>query len=159
MDYEPVLAQCDDPAVGGAVMEALRRLFGDPKDLRSLANDTHERTIAEMLARYLRPYFAEYDVNVDYNRMGDEPKEVTWRIEAGAGPDHVFPDIIVHRRFTQDNLLAIELKKDSNREPKNEDILKLRAYRSQLGYGHALFIRLGVGRNAGIVSECEWVYP
>jgi hypothetical protein len=159
VDYEPVLARCEDPAIGGAVAGALRQLFHDPNDLRSLANGTHERTIAEMLARYLRPHFAEYDVNVDYNRMGDEPKEVTWRIEAGAGPDRIYPDIIVHRRFTHENLLAIELKKDSNREPRTEDVLKLRAYRRQLGYRHALFIRLGVGTNAGAVSECEWVYP
>jgi hypothetical protein len=25
------------------------------------------------------------------------------------------------------------------------------------GYLHALFMRLGVGKNAGTVSECEWV--
>jgi hypothetical protein len=159
MDYEPVLAECEDPAVGAAVTDALTKLFADPKDLRSLANDTHERTIAEILTRYLRPHFEGYDVNVDYNRMGDEPKEVTWRIEPGAGPDHVYPDIIVHRRFVRDNVLAIELKKDSNRESKNEDVLKLRAYRAQLGYRHALFIRLGVGEGAGTVTECEWVFP
>jgi hypothetical protein len=159
MDYEPVLALCEDPAVGAAISDALKRLFADPTDVRNLANDTHERTIAEMLARYLRPHFDKYDVNVDYNRMGDAPKEVTWRIEAGPGPDRVYPDITVHRRFTHDNLLAIELKKDSNRQAKTEDILKLRAYRKQLGYSHALFIRLGVGRDAGLVSECEWVFP
>lgn len=52
MDYESVLAECEDPAVGAAVADALTRLFADPKDLRSLANDTHERTIAEILTRY-----------------------------------------------------------------------------------------------------------
>src|SRR5450631_2798631 len=140
MDYLPVLEACEDPAVGAAVADALGRLFADAKDLRSLVNDTHERTIAEIIARYLRPHFEQYEVNVDYNRMGDEPKEVTWRAEPGAGRDHVFPDIIVHQRFTNDNLLAIELKKDSNKEPKTEDLLKLTAYRTQLRYRHALFI-------------------
>ncbi len=69
----------------------------------------------------------------------------------------MFPDIIVHRRFTNENILAIELKKDSNDE-QGHDILKLRAYRNQLGYHHALFIRLGTGKNAGSASECEWVF-
>jgi hypothetical protein len=159
MDYKPVLARCEDPAIGAAVDDALDKLFAHPQDLRSLANDTHERTIAEMLARYLRPHFKGYDVNVDYNRMSDQPKMVTWRIGQNAGPDYVYPDIIVHRRFVPDNVLAVELKKDSNRESKHDDVLKLRAYRDQLGYHHALFIRLGVGHDAGTLSECEWVFP
>jgi len=157
MDYLPVLEECEDSAVGAAVADALGKLFADPNDLRSLTNDTHERTIAEIIARYLRPHFGQYEVNVDYNRMGDEPKEVAWRIEPGAGRDHVFPDIIIHQRFTNENLLAIELKKDSNRQSKEDDLRKLRAYCTQLHYRHALFIRLGIGKTAGTVSECEWV--
>ena len=157
MDYKSVLAQCENQSIGSAVADALNTLLTDAKDLRNLVNDTHERTVAEMLARYLRPHFGDYDVNVDYNRIEDEIKKVTWRIGAGREPDSVYPDIIVHRRFTQDNLLVIELKKDSNPEAKTEDILKLRAYRAELGYTHALFIRLGVGASAGSVSECEWV--
>jgi hypothetical protein len=64
----------------------------------------------------------------------------------------------VHLRETETNLLAIELKKESNPEKKGKDILKLRAYRRELGYIHGLFLRLGVGENAGSVSECEWVH-
>lgn len=76
----------------------------------------------------------------------------------GKKPDDVFPDIIVHLRETKTNILAIELKKDSNPQTKEKDILKLRAYRLELGYKHGLFLRLGVGENAGSVSECEWVH-
>jgi hypothetical protein len=157
MDYQPVIAACEEKAVGDAVADALARLFAN--DLRNLQNDTHERTIAEMLAGYLRPHFEGFDVNVEYNRMGDAPKEVTWRVGPGAKPERVYPDIIVHRRFEPDNVLAIEMKKGSNAETKDDDVLKLRAYRSELGYRHALFIRLGVGKKAGSVSECEWVFP
>jgi hypothetical protein len=158
MNYLPVLKECEDSAVGASIADALGQLFTDPSDLRSLTNDTQERTIAEILARYLRPHFGQYEINVDYNRMGDQPKEVAWRVGPGAGRDQVFPDIIVHRRFHHDhNLLAIELKKDSNRQSKEDDLLKLKAYRTQLHYRHALFIRLGVGKTAGTVSECEWV--
>lgn len=157
MDYKTVLESCDEKAVAVAVTDALAELFA--KDLRNLRNDTHERTLADMIAVYLRPHFQGLDVNVEYNRMGDVPKEVTWRVGPGAEPEKVYPDIIVHRRFTNDNILAIELKKDSNKETKEDDILKLRAYRKELGYRHALFIRLGVKKNAGLISECEWVFP
>lgn len=85
--------------------------------------------------------------------MGDAPKKVAWSEK----PDEVYPDIIVHVRMTDTNILAIELKKDSNPEKKDRDILKLKAYRRELGYTHALFVRLGVGKDSGTISECEWV--
>lgn len=85
--------------------------------------------------------------------MGDAPKTVAWSDK----PERVYPDIIVHRRRTTTNLLAIELKKTSNPESKEDDLLKLAAYRKDLGYLHALFLRLGVGKIAGTVPECQWV--
>jgi hypothetical protein len=151
MDYAQVLANCEDSAIGKAVLDALNQLF--EKDGNLLAINASEQTIAAKIAQYLGPHFAEYHVDVEYNRMGDVPKRVTWSEK----PDEVFPDIIVHRRMTATNILAIELKKDSNPEKKDKDIFKLRAYRRELGYIHALFIRLGVQGDAGRVSECEWV--
>jgi hypothetical protein len=40
---------------------------------------------------------------------------------------------------------------------KDDDIRKLRAYRRELGYLHALFVRFGVREQAGTICECEWV--
>ena len=84
--------------------------------------------------------------------MGDKPKTVTWSDKL----NQVYPDIIVHRRRTDTNILAIELKKTSNPETKDKDLLKLVAYRRDLGCLHALFLRLGVGDAAGTVLECQW---
>ncbi|MBA4719463.1 MAG: hypothetical protein HRO68_10365 [Nitrosopumilus sp.] len=42
---------------------------------------------------------------------------------------NVAPDIIVHRRKTNDNLLAIEVKKVSNRENRFKDEAKPKAFR------------------------------
>ncbi len=81
MDYKAVLAACEDKQVGGAMADAVDKLFA--KDHRNLKNDTGERAIADMLAVYLRHHFEGHDANVEYNRMGDSPKEVTWRIESG----------------------------------------------------------------------------
>ena len=153
MTYRETIANCTDPAIGKVVLSALDALF--QKDANLLAVNVAEQTIAARLARYLQEHFPEHDVDVEYNRMGDAPKTVAWSDK----PEYVYPDIIVHRRRTETNILAIELKKTSNPETKDKDLLKLAAYRRDLGYLHALFLRLGVGDNIGTVSECQWVYP
>ena len=151
MNPAEVLTKCDEPMVGAAVLKALNLLF--EKDSQLLAINASERAIAAKLAQYLQPHFPNYHVDVEYNRMGEAPKKVAWSEK----PDEVYPDIIVHVRMTDTNILAIELKKDSNTEKKDRDILKLKAYRRELGYAHALFVRLGVGKDSGTISECEWV--
>jgi hypothetical protein len=152
MDYTEVLNSCDDPHVGAAILESLGQLFEIDKQL--LYINASEQAIAAKIAQYLQLHFPGNHVDVEYNRMGEAPKKVVW----GDKPDEVYPDIIVHLRETETNILAIELKKDSNPEKKEKDILKLRAYRRELGYLHALFLRLGVGAASGTVSECEWVH-
>ena len=152
VDYANVLTNCEEPAVGAAVLNSLRRLF--EQDVQLLTIDASERAIAAKLAQYLQLHFPDRHVDVEYNRMGNAPKMVA----CSGNPELVYPDIIVHLRMTDTNVLAIELKKDSNSENKEKDILKLGAYRCELMYSHALFIRLGVGASAGIVSECEWVH-
>lgn len=83
--------------------------------------------------------------------MSDAPKRVLWNKNL----DEVYPAIIVHLRQMKTNILAIELKKTSKPERKEKDIQKLQAYRCELGYGHALFIRFGVEEYAGTISECQ----
>lgn len=151
MNYKNILKQCAAAEVGDAVINAIDRLF--EADLTLLQNNAAERAVASMFARHIQVGFPGFHVDVEYNRMGDAPKTLTWSDQ----PENVFPDIIVHSRMTTTNILVIELKKESNRESKERDILKLHAYRAELGYQHALFIRFGVGENAGSIAECEWV--
>lgn len=151
MNHAEVLAKCNEPSVGVAVLDALNQLFENDGQLLSI--NASEQAIAAKLAQYLQPHFPKRHVDVEYNRMGDAPKMVAWSGKL----EEVYPDIIVHTRTTDENILAIELKKDSNPEKKDRDILKLKAYRRELGYAHALFLRLSVGAGAGTVSECEWV--
>ncbi len=132
-------------------MSALDKLF--QKDGKLLTVNVAEPTVAARLAQYLQEQFPEHDVDVEYNRTGKAPKTVAWSDK----PEQVYPDIIGHRRMTETNILVIELKKNSNPETKDKDLLKLAAYRRDLGYIHALFLRLGFGDSAGTVSECQWV--
>lgn len=93
--------------------------------------------------------------------MGDAPKRLLWR-PGREKPSLVYPDVIVHRIGERDNLLVIEVKLDSNDTSKDDDVLKLRAFREDpdFRYEHALFMRFGTGSGGvGTVSQCEWVHP
>ena len=68
----------------------------------------------------------------------------------------VFPNIIVHRRDTQDNYLVIEAKKSTNPDDRDIDFDKLTGYKRQLGYRHALFLELAANGEAGII-RAEWL--
>jgi hypothetical protein len=121
--------------------------------------DVNERTIAHRLGLHMEANFIGWDVDCEYNRDGHDPKEMIW----GSGDDHehgsrVFPDVIVHRRGTHENLLVVELKKSSNPVADYQDIRKLQAYCTELGYSHALFVRLAVGTNTAGIARAEFIY-
>lgn len=152
MNYKDVLKECRDPAVSSAIADALDQLFQHCG--HQLRIDVGERALAGRLAEYIRPHFKDHDVEIEYNRMGDAPKKLAW----DENLERVYPDIIVHRPMTNEqNLLVIELKKSSSHQPKENDIKKLAAFRNDLEYQYALFLRLGVGDQAGTITECEWV--
>jgi hypothetical protein len=150
---DAVAQYCPDATVGAAVKEALAYLMA--KDLSLLKNDLAERTIAAALMTHLGRVFPEWNVDVEYNRMGEAPKRAGWNQDLAL----VYPDVIVHIRGSSKNLLAIELKKSSNPEGKEDDVRKLRAYRTdgELAYQHCLFLRIGTQEQAGLITEFEWV--
>lgn len=115
-------------------------------DCTLLALNTREETITHKLAEYLAAQFPDWDVDCEYNRLLEETK----RLKIHGKLVDVIPDIIVHHRNTLDNLLVIEAKKSNNPKGKRADMLKLRAFRNQLKYKHAIFIRFRVGKNPGI---------
>jgi hypothetical protein len=115
-------------------------------DMHLLENDLSERCIASRLAMYLQPEFAEYSVDVEYNRQGDIPKKLGLPDECAnfwddEGRAFVVPDVIVHRRGADGpNVLVLELKKTNNREPRNCDHQRILAFREQLGYSFGALI-------------------
>ncbi|MCL4678252.1 MAG: hypothetical protein KJ017_06625 [Alphaproteobacteria bacterium] len=129
--------------------EALEKLLVADFDL--LEHDANERSISHRLAVYLESYFPGWNVDCEYNRDGHEPKRLSLQVDASVNLDDshaktVYPDIIVHKRGTDQNLLVIEIKKSSNPESDGKkDKEKLKAYKSELGYKHAVFILINVG--------------
>lgn len=86
----------------GVVM-ALRRFYLN--DLYLLQEGVHERSMTFRLGMYLQQIFSGWYVDCEYNRNTSEPnhiKSIPWQ--------NVYPDVIIHRRGTNNNLLAIEAK-------------------------------------------------
>ncbi len=142
------------------VEKAIGRLLADDADL--LRNDVNERSITHRLAIYVQELFPEWNVDCEYNRDHDQIKKLlNYRGRSAKADDtssiSVFPDVIVHKRMTNQNLLVIEVKKSTNNDPDEFDLRKLDAFKQDLHYQHALFLRLRVGDvNAG-VEPLRWV--
>ena len=106
-------------------------------DAYLLAHDVNERSITHQLAIHVKQQFPEWDVDCEYNRNHDNVKRLDLpprnNIRAGdLNATTVFPDVIVHRRGSDDNLVVIEVKKSSNPEGPGW-AETLRARRSQRG--------------------------
>jgi len=115
--------------------------------------DTNERTISHKLAEYLQEEFPYPNWNVDceYNRHFMDIKKVAVPAKPDVGWDDieaktVYPDIIVHRRNSDDaNLLVIEVKKSSNQSGHQFDIHKLAAFtKDEYRYRFGLFLILSM---------------
>ncbi len=147
-----------DAGIAEKVVSALRSLFSTDSFL--LESDAHERSISHRLALHLTPLFQEYDVDCEYNRDKHDPKVVDLPAictsQSTTDGSYVFPDIIVHHRNTDNNLLVIEIKKSTSSVSERCDIEKLKAFRQQLRYQHGLFIRLQCGTTAGL-DKVRWI--
>src|SRR5687767_7316107 len=71
-----------------------------------------ERALTSNLARHMRANFPGWTVDAEWDRRKTEIK----RLRYGRIDRRIIPDIIVHRRFKKRNLIAIEVKKQGNRE-------------------------------------------
>jgi hypothetical protein len=124
----------DWPRVERALAVGLERVLSD--DLALLQDRSGERCIAHRLAAYLDREFRGWHVDCEFNRQGAEGERVTKRVRASEaltesreyqGSVDVTPDIIIHRRRTGFNLIAIEVK-PSDSWGSAKDRAKLGAY-------------------------------
>ena len=110
-----------------------------------------ERALTHKLAEYLQKLFPDYNVDCEYNKVGDgDPKRIDLLMAAQqdcpkdcnkcvANKCVVFPDIIVHKRGRDENILVIEAKTAWSGQAQVNDYKKLQAlidsgvYHYQLG--------------------------
>lgn len=130
--------------------ESLRRLYD--LDAELLKNKTPKQVVSERclvfrLGWYLQTLlethkdFKTYRVDAEYNRYFGDPKRVGFEKNCRK----VIPDLIIHRRGTQtDNLAVFEFKKGGAYSPEDQqrDFIKLqyftdpnKGYAYQFGFG------------------------
>ena len=113
--------------------------------------DVNERTLSARLMFHLQTLllneiyqenYKEYSVDCEYNRINKDMKKI---IQEDNIVNLIYPDIILHKRNSNDNLIAIEMKKicSNNNEAKNKDRIKLKALTNSKGKNDFHYI-LGV---------------
>ncbi|MDV2446712.1 hypothetical protein CMU93_04260 [Elizabethkingia anophelis] len=134
----------------------------------NLKRRLNELNISNHLAFYLKPLFSEYNVDPEYNGDIEKPNDrkaldiakkriLEIRRTPNSTNNYKFsPDIIVHRRETNDhNLLVIEVKKDINPSSDKEfDLIKLEHLTinylgNHYNYKLGVAIIFGTGENTG----------
>jgi hypothetical protein len=121
-----------------AVEKAVRFLLKN--DLFLLSNDSDEWSISHKFAEHLQQEFLDWHVDVEYNRDKDQVKTLD--------KEKIRPDIIVHIRNTDSNLLVIEVKKSNNLGSVELDRERLKKFTSRQGkhkYQFGLLVTFYVG--------------
>ena len=136
------------------VVSALQEFYA--RETHLLEKDLGERTLTHRLAVHLEKQFAGWDVDCDYNRLGERtlrlPKATIVSTDDALGKS-VYPDIIVHQREIPNNLLAIEVRKASNHQPPEHDQHKLRALTDpHLWFAYWIGVYLDLGKKS-VVSD------
>ena len=137
------------------VVDALKEFYA--RETHLLEKDLGERTLTHRLAVYVEKQFPGWEVDCDYNRLGER----TLRLPKGtiiSTDDHfgksVYPDIVVHQRDIPNNLLAIEVRKASNHQPPEHDQHKLRALTDpHLWFAYRIGVLLTLAKRAISSSE------
>ncbi len=110
-----------------------------------LESGVREDALSHRLAIHVAQQFPGWDIDAEYDKMHvDGMPSAKKYIGIDGRERDAIPDIIVHRRQTMDNFLAIEIKKIGNRRGRDDDFAKLNAYRGQLGYIFAVFVEVGM---------------
>ncbi|MCQ9635162.1 hypothetical protein MP477_09380 [Chryseobacterium sp. WG23] len=139
-------------------------------DYQLLQRNLSERSIAHKLAFYLTSLFAEYHVDCEYNgdvdseglrKILDIPREAMEELAVRSinknDTYNIFPDIIVHKRETnQKNHLVVEMKKkNSYHKLKEYDFIKLKAFTRQYNYNLGIYLEVQTGDNY-IISDVRY---
>ena len=132
---------------------ALRQFY--KRDCALVEYRVAERALTHKLAEHLQRRFKDYSVDCEYNKVGrGDPKRVWAFIDSLSHSGQlqccgdcgrcagnrcvVFPDIIVHRRGVDENLIAIEAKTEWSGGDQTRDFMKLKALAESEHYHYAL---------------------
>jgi hypothetical protein len=139
----------------GKVVSAVREFYAREQYL--FERDLGERTLTHRLAVHLENHFQGWQVDCDYDRLGER----TLRLPKGSivsTDDHngksIYPDITVHQRDIPNNLLVIEVRKETNHQPIGHDQHKLRGLTDpHIWFAYRVGVLLTLGKTSVTASE------
>lgn len=131
--------------------EAIDKLYKNDSHLIRCVNEedksknkyhVSERSIVSRFGIYFEEcrlkFFSEYDLDIEYNRDIYDCKRLAGK--------PVIPDLILHKRGTnENNLLVLEFKTWWNRD-QNNDINKIKGFKKEYGYRYGAVILIGKTR-------------
>ena len=136
------------------VVAALQEFYA--REAFLFEKDLGERTLTHRLAVHLEKQFSGWEVDCEYNRLGERrlrlPQGTIVSTDDELGKS-VYPDIVVHQREIPNNLLAVEVRKASNRQPPEHDQHKLQALTDpHLWFAYAIGVWLVLAKH-GVAAE------
>ena len=138
------LREVSDDEIKARFFASFDRLFKN--DAFLLENGAHERSIAHKLAEYLQQKFSGWHVDCEYNLHGVNTKMLPRECN-NEHKEYVYPDVIVHHRGYDSNLLVIEIKPRKSKKVDECDNAKLVAFTRQDGdYKYQLGLFIGFDR-------------
>jgi hypothetical protein len=149
MQPEKIQAELDK------VVSALGDFYARESQL--FEKDLGEHTFNHRLAVHVEKQFGGWDVDCDYNRLGERmlrlPRGTIISTDDGNGKS-VFPDIVVHHRAIPENLLAIEVRKATNHQPPEHEQHKLRGLTDpHLWFAYQIGVLVTLAKNGVASSE------
>ena len=119
-------------------------------DSQLLEINVNERTISHKLAEHIQEKIQGLSVDCEYNRHQGLVKKLC--ITHGdvdiedIDAKTIFPDIVIHKRNTDDeNLLVVEIKKSTNKQNRDFDLSKIESLTIEpYHYKFGLFLEINV---------------
>ena len=134
---------------------AVSDLYKNDELILSQKYHMRENTITHRLAVYLEDHFQEdgYVVDIEYNRMQrfyqgvgeDVSILLAEKLKGGAVSNKenlINPDIVVHKRDTNDNLVEIEVRRAWDHDQALYDLRKVNEYMKILRYRYGVYLEL-----------------
>jgi len=163
-----ILESVDEPSLSKEIISTKLNLACNAyinKNEFLLKNDVNERSITHKFAECLTPLFTEWDVDCEYNLIGNNEdikmiKTIQIRTETLQSDDTaektIYPDIIIHhggKIGSENNLLVIEAKKNPSKKENDDDVAKIKTIMKELRYKFGVFLRIETGKETKIIPE------
>lgn len=129
------------------IMHCINLIYENDSDLFRRGN--YEVSISAKLAQYLFLEFKELDVDCEYDKHINNEKRVK-NLDS-----NIRPDIVIHKRGSDNNLVYIEIKKEQNKTNRNIDFKKIIEMTKRTGeykYKLGVFIDFYKNKNKTIVK-------